>query len=317
VIDRWIAEAARAIREIGAGNPRFEAELLLAQAIERPRAFLFTHPEYVPAEKEQACLNELLGRRLSGEPLQYVLGTAAFRELTLRVGPGVLIPRSETEVLVGIVWDALRLWRQGAGRRTTPTGPGQGREKPWVIDVGVGSGAILLALVHEALHQLPAEGAWPGPGPLWFNPLGIDLSPVALGYTVDNARLNGLPRPMLVQGDLLSAVRAPCVPGGQVAAIVSNPPYITTAEMTELAPEIREHEPPVALHGGVDGLGVIRRLLDEAGPFVRQGALLGFEIGATQEAAVGDELARRGLGGLATIHPDLAGRPRVVMVEPR
>jgi release factor glutamine methyltransferase len=313
VIDRWIATSARVLRELGAGNPRFEAELLLAQAIQRPRTFLFTHPEYLPTEEEQAHLNELLGRRLSGEPLQYVLGTAAFRELTLRVGPGVLIPRSETEILVGIAWEALGRWRQRALRSAPP---------PWVIDVGVGSGAILLAVLYEATHMLLAQNDDPGTPQIWFRALGIDVSPVALACTAENARLNALPVPALVCGDLLACVRAASHAGAAsgprpvVAAIVSNPPYITSAEMGELPPEIREHEPPVALHGGADGLDVVRRLLDEAAPFVRKGAILCFEIGATQEAAVRHELARRGLEAQATIHADLARHPRVVLVEP-
>lgn len=313
MIDRWIAEATRALRGLGAGNPRFEAELLLAQAIQRPRTFLFTHPEYPPTPRERARLNDLLGRRLSGEPLQYVLGTAAFRELTLRVGPGILIPRSETEILVEIAWEALGRWCHRSPR---------GAPTPWVIDVGVGSGAILLALLYEATHMLLAQCDDPGTPQVWFHALGIDVAPSALGYTVDNARLNDLPCPALVRGDLLSAVRAPAPPAGAgsappvVAAIVSNPPYVTSAEMLELQPEIREHEPPVALHGGADGLDVVRRLLDEALPFVRQGAILCFEIGEMQEAAVRAELAQRALERFTTVHADLAQRPRVVLVEP-
>ena len=98
--------------------------------------------------------------------------------------------------------------------------------------------------------------------------------------------------------------------------IVSNPPYISTAEMAELPVEIREHEPALALHGGDDGLSVIRELLDQSLAFLGRGAFLCFEMGAGQEEAVRAELERRGLLGRATIHPDLAGRPRVVFVNP-
>jgi release factor glutamine methyltransferase len=161
---------------------------------------------------------------------------------------------------------------------------------------------------------VPERRGGRGPG-VWFRPMAIDISPVAISYTAANADWNGLPWPALVRGDLLSAVRvAPSQP--PVAAILCNPPYVTTGEMGELPPEIRDHEPPVALHGGPDGLDVIRRLLDQALPFVRWGSLLAFEIGADQEAGVRDELARRGIAGLATVHTDLALRPRVVLVEP-
>ncbi len=305
-IDDLVNAADESIRGIGAGNPRFEAELLLAHALQRPRVFLFTHPEHILTEGERARFDELLGRRMSGEPLQYVLGDAPFRHLTLRVGPGVLIPRSETEVLVGVVLAALARWKTG-GRGPQP----DGRERPWVIDVGVGAGPIILSLIAETLAGPDSEGRG-----LWFRPLGIDLSALALATTAENARSNSLPCPHLVRGDLLLAVPGvePPVP---VAAIVSNPPYVSTAEMRELPREIREHEPPVALHGGPDGLDVIRGLLDQSLAFVNRGTLLCFEIGATQDEAVREELRIRGMSEGVTVHPDLAGRPRVVLVEPQ
>ncbi|MCK4413034.1 MAG: peptide chain release factor N(5)-glutamine methyltransferase [Candidatus Eisenbacteria sp.] len=365
MIYHLIAEAARSIKTIGAGNPRFEAELLLAEALGRPRVFLFTHPDARPNAAQRARFDELLGRRLSGEPLQYVLGTADFRHLTLRVGPGVLIPRSETERLVDFVWASLGEWRrrQGAigGRelavrsprlRTRDDGATKGDASvaegdasvtewdssitegdtsategmPWIVDVGIGSGAILLALMDEARREeavRPASegggGSDPdadeGRGACWFRPLGIDVSPVALHCTLENAALNNLPRPHLVRSHLLSCLSA-SDPPMPVAAIVSNPPYIATGEMPDLSPEIREHEPPGALDGGADGLAVIRELLDAALAFFMRGTLLAFEIGATQADDVRRELQHRGLLGQATIHPDLAGRPRVVLVEP-
>jgi release factor glutamine methyltransferase len=302
-IDRTLGDAARAIAQTDAGNPRFEAELLLAHAIARPRIFLFTHPEYEPTEREQSRFDELFGRRLGGEPLQYVLGTAEFRNLTLKVEPGVLIPRSETEVLVEIAWQAL------ARRRAAETAPAPAREGvpaagPWVIDVGVGSGAILLGLMDEARRADER---------LWFRPMGIDIAAMPLRLTAENARLNHLPVPQLVRGDLLRAVGSE----RRVAAILSNPPYVATDELRDLPPEIREHEPPVALDGGPDGLDILRELLDQALAFIVRDALLCVEIGATQAIAVRRELALRGLLDIASIHPDLAGRPRVVLVDPR
>jgi len=287
-----LREATASLAALGAGNPRFEAELLLSEALGRPRLFLFTERAYQPRPQEAARFDELLGRRLAGEPLQYVLGTAAFRHLLLRVGPGLLIPRSETEVLVEIAWHALlpRLAHSAAA--------------PFVVDVGIGSGAILLALLDEARRAKRAPRGW--------RPLGIDLSARALAATRENALLNKLPVPPLVQGNLLAAFD----PAAPVAAIVSNPPYVATAEMAALPPEIREHEPPLALAGGDDGLAVIRLLLDQARPFVARGALLCFEIGGHQEPGVRRELESRDLSSAATIHPDLVGRPRVVLIAP-
>jgi release factor glutamine methyltransferase len=316
-IDQVLSDAARAIAQTGAGNPRFEAELLLAHVLARPRAFLFTHPEHEPTEPEQSRFDALLGRRLAGEPLQYVLGTAAFRDLTLKVESGVLIPRSETELLVEIAWGALTR-RRAARTALGSEGGDEAAPAPWVIDVGVGSGAILLGLMDEARrarewHAGGDEGErvaardW-----LWFRPLGIDIATVPLRLTAENARLNHLPVPQLARGDLLHAIDSE----RRVAAIVSNPPYVATDELRELPPEIREHEPPVALHGGPDGLDVLRELLDQALAFIVRGTLLCVEIGGTQDVAVRRELAVRGMLDVATIHPDLAGRPRVVLVDP-
>jgi len=299
-IARRIAAASDLLRRSGAGNPRFEAELLAAAALARERIFLFTHPEYEPTEEETARFDMLLARRLCREPLQYVLGTAAFRDLLLGVGPGVAIPRCETELLVEIAWQALMRWRA----RAAGTASRGASARPWLIDVGVGSGAILLALLHEAVRS---GGETP-----WFRPLGIDIAPRPLAVTAENARRCRLPVPALLRGDLLSAVD----PAAPVAAIVSNPPYVSSAEMRALPEEIREHEPPIALHGGDDGLEVIRRLLDLSAPFLHRGALFCCEIGAAQEGGVREELARRGWLRYSTIHPDLAGRPRVVLVEP-
>ncbi len=300
MISRLLQEAREGIEAIGAGNPRLEAELLLAHALGRSRTFLFTHPETQLTEAQQRAFRGLLARRLDHEPLQYVLGTAIFRHLTLRVRPGVLIPRSETEILVERAYEALLRWRAAHGCADA--------HRPWVIDVGVGSGAILLGLLDEARRD--REGAGEARDP-WFRPLGIDIAIPPLRITAENAECNGLPRPHLFLGDLVTAVEE----SAPVAAVVSNPPYISTAEMADLPAEIREHEPHEALHGGADGLRAIRELLDQSAPFLESGALLCFEIGATQEAGVRDELAHRGLLASATITPDLAGRPRVVLVE--
>ena len=293
-ISRLLRDATDAIAAIGAGNPRFEAQLLLAHAIGKPRVFIFTHPEFEPRPEQLADFAALLERRRSHEPLQYVLGTAAFRHLLLRVRPGVLIPRSETEVLVEHAWVALK--------RRLQTGI-----SPWLIDVGVGSGAILLAMLDEARRELGEQAAREA-----FRPLGLDISTIPLKLTAENAAHGNLPVPLLALGDLLTAV----APGARVAGIVSNPPYIASSEMADLPAEIREYEPHEALHAGSDGLGLIHPLLDQVAPFLARGAFACLEIGATQGEAVLDAVAARGLGGCARLFPDLAGRPRVLLLDP-
>lgn len=334
-VQQAIAEGFEALSAFGAGNPRFEAELLLADVMGRPRAYLFAHPEQELARPVRAHFERLLERRLASEPLQYILGSAPFRHLELAVRPGVLIPRSETEVLVEHALRVLWRWRRARAARTggsvpersgepanspagDAAGAGDAGDRPWVLDVGVGSGAILLSLMKE-MHESGSGGERPpaakglpaGSGvKLWFRALGLDISAIALELTAENAAANRLPAPRLVLGDLLSAVD----PGAEVALIVSNPPYVTTQEMADLPAEIREHEPHEALHGGRDGLEAIRTLLDQARPFVERGTPLVFEIGGFQGPAVARLLEARALGAISSIEPDLAGRDRVVIV---
>ncbi len=274
-----IREASGRLEEIGAGNPRLEAEHLMARALGIDRIGLWLRDELPPADAV-ARFEALLARRLHREPLQYVLGNAIFAGLTLEVGPGVFIPRSETEVLV----------EQLAARldRSVPME---------ICDVCTGSGAILLAL----LARLPrARG------------VGIDQSGAALEYARRNALATGLAgRTEWLLGDLLD-------PAGRRVfdAIVSNPPYIALAEADALAPEIRDFEPADALYAGADGLETIRRLIPQAASRLRPDGWLAVEIGVTQERemlALLEPVAWRD----AAILPDLSGRPRIAMARSR
>jgi release factor glutamine methyltransferase len=269
-----IQDAARALQTIGAGNPRLEAEYLMAHAlgVGRIRLWLIEDP---PPMEALARFEALLTRRLGREPLQYVLGTAEFAGLTLEVGPGVFIPRSETEVLVEAV----------AGRLTGPAR---------IADVGTGSGAILLAL----LARLPAASG-----------IGVDGSEEALQYARRNARRCRLDaRAEWLRGDLLE----PVPPGAALDAVVSNPPYIRLDESDALAPEIRDHEPHAALFAGEDGLDEVRRLIPAAASRLRSGGLLAMEIGITQGESARRLLGDGSWQGVEVL-PDLTGRPRVAL----
>ncbi len=268
-----IRDAMGILEAIGAGNPRLEAEYLMAHALGIPRIRLWLI-ETAPSVEAISRFGALLERRRAREPLQYVLGTAEFAGLTLEVGPGVFIPRSETEVLVEVV--AKRL---AANAR--------------IVDVGTGSGAILLSL----LSRLPdARG------------LGIDRSEEALVYARRNAARSGLSaRAEWLCGDLL----APLPPDAALDAVVSNPPYIRLDEAAALAPEIRDHEPHAALFAGEDGLNAVRRLVPQAAARLRSDGLLAMEIGITQGQAVSDLLDPDDWRDIEVL-PDLTGRPRVV-----
>lgn len=271
----WIRGAVPKLESIGAGNPRLEAEYMMSAAlgIDRIKLWLYDTP---PEPEQLARFEELLTRRLAREPLQYVLGTAEFAGLTLDVGPGVFIPRSETEVLVEHVVGALR-----------------DHDAPRIVDVGTGSGAILLAL----LDRIPAATG-----------TGIDILPAALECAHRNAEKLGLSgRAMFLHGDLLKGIEP-----GSVDAVICNPPYIALSEADDLAPEIRDNEPVEALFAGTDGLDSIRELIPQAAELLPAGGLLALEIGITQGPAVRDLLGD-GKWDRIELHDDLAGRPRVVL----
>jgi release factor glutamine methyltransferase len=305
-----LRDAAVRLAAIGAGNPRLEAEYLLAHAlgIERP-ILLGRDPRTAVGPQAESGFADLLARRLGREPLQYVLGTVPFAGLDLVIGPGALIPRGETEVLVEQVAAALRtgdlvdspvssISGREKGRGASPDCPGSAREgnrAPLLVDVGTGSGAIVLAL----LHQLPG---WRG--------IGIDSSPAALPWARRNRAKLGDRACHLLRGDLLTSVRT-----GAVDAVVSNPPYVRSAEVPDLAPEIREHEPSEALDGGTDGLDPFRRLVPEAERVLRSGGLFAVELAPDQPDPAAEFLAAGGGFRAARIFLDLAGRKRGLLAR--
>ena len=279
-----LRRAVERLRGIEAGNPRLEAEYLAAAALGIERIELLRRradEPFPPAAVE--LFERLLARRLARAPLQYVLGTAPFCDLLLEVGPGTLIPRSETEVLVERVVEVVR---------------GTEASAPLLVDVGTGSGAILLA----CLHALPA---WKG--------VGLDRSPEALRWTQRNRDALGFTsRAALFRGDLCAALRP-----GSADLVVSNPPYIRRAELPDLAPEIRDHEPRSALDGGEDGLEVVRRLVPEAEAALCRGGWLALELAPDQPAAVAEALQSGGHFDPVRIFSDLAARPRGVLARKR
>lgn len=260
-------------RERGVGAPRLDAQLLLAHVLGRDRVYLYTHFDQPLAAAELAAYRALIQRRLSGEPVAYLVGTKEFRSLELAVDARVLVPRPDTETVVEA---ALALLPAGGGR---------------LVDVGTGSGAIALAL-KQARPELEV--------------LAVDRSADAAAVARANAERLGLAVEVL-EGDLLApvAARAPLL------AVVSNPPYIPTAQIESLAAEVRR-EPRLALDGGADGLVVIRRLIAEAPPLLGAGGALVLEVGVGQAPSVTALFAADGRWSAAAATRDLAGIERVV-----
>ncbi|SEO91345.1 peptide chain release factor N(5)-glutamine methyltransferase [Trujillonella endophytica] len=271
-----LADAARLLAEAGVASPRVDAELLLAHVTGRTRSGLLTLDAVdEPAARRFAVL---VDQRVDRVPLQHLTGRAAFRHLELAVGPGVFVPRPETEQLVE--WALARL---------------AGVPEPVVVDLGTGSGAIALSLAHE--H----------PG---ARVTAVERDPDAIEWTRVNAaaRAAAGDRPVeVVAGDMTDPRLLRSLDGG-VDLVVSNPPYVPDG--ARLPREVADHDPPLALWGGPDGLDVVRGLLGTAARLLRTGGALGIEHADQQGTALPALVRAHGGWDDVADHPDLAGRPR-------
>ena len=260
-------------REKGIDGGRLDAEVLLADTLKLDRVGLYLQFDRPLSADELAAYRQRVARRAQREPLQYILGATEFWSLPLQVTPEVLIPRADTEVLVE---EALKKVTGAAG----------------ILDVGTGSGAVAIALAHE-LPEARIEA--------------VDISPAALALAEENARRIGVAERMRFRRADLYQLQ-----GGPYDLVVANPPYIPEAEMAELMPEVRDHEPHLALRGGdADGLAAYRALAAAVpGLLVPDGWLL-VEVGIGQAEAVRRLFAEAGLDDCYT-RADYAGIPRVV-----
>jgi release factor glutamine methyltransferase len=293
----------------GFENARLETELLLGHALSLPRIELYLNFERRMSESELARYKALLKRRLAGEPVQYVTGTAAFMFSDFEVNPSVLIPRPETEALTEFALRMIGERTEGAGRReagghaTRQPGPepapldeGRVSESPvTVADIGTGSGVIAVTV---ALKR-PTAAVY-----------ATDSSSAALGVARRNADRAGVAdRITFLEGPLFQPLREAGL-AGRLSMIVSNPPYVPTGDIDGLEPEVRDFEPRDALDGGPDGLDYLRKIAHDGPAFLSPGGVMLLEVGDGQAAAV------RGLLGEALtdvrILRDYAGRDRIV-----
>lgn len=268
--------AINKLEQDAVGSPRLNAEVLLMFTLGVDRAYLYAHPERELAADDITRYVEALEQRARGVPSQYITGHQEFWGLDFIVGPGVLIPRPETEHIVETVLDTVRHEKL---------------ERPRIVDVGTGSGCIALALAHE-LPQAEVDA--------------VDVSPDALEIArVNAARLQLDHRVRFTQSDLLAAFDH----GAQFDFVVSNPPYVGEGEEDKVQREVKKYEPRVAVFAGHEGLDTIRRLIPQAHERLVEGGWLLMEIGYTHEQQV---LAL--LDGWPEVRsiPDLQGIPRVI-----
>ena len=264
---------SRATNELGpvSDTPRLDAELLMAEALHIDRDRLILSP---PQRVAPDRFFQMVDRRKIGEPVAYITGRRAFWNIELHVGPGVLIPRPDSEVLIS---SALEHFEAADGPKR-------------ILDLGTGPGTLLLA----------ALDLWPG-----ATGLGVDVSRQAMSYAAANARRLGFePRVKLVEGDWAKGI------GEKFDLILCNPPYV--AEDAELGPGVREYEPDEALFAGKEGLDAYRDVAPQLPRLLNKGGLAAVEIGHDQTEAVTELLARDGLS--ARVANDLAGRPRAVLL---
>lgn len=261
--------------DAGLQSPEVDTEYIFCEALDMPRLELKLQGTKSLSSDAISKIDVLMKRRIGGEPLQYILGKAYFRKLCLSVGPGVLIPRPETELIIDLAAPYIR-----KGTR--------------IADVGTGSGAIALAAGSEFPDAVVT---------------GIDISDAALGRAESNRLALGIKNVLFAKGDLLAAF-----PENSFDVILSNPPYVTDSEYDELPAEVKDHEPENALRAGPDGLDVIRELLDEAASVLVKDGVIIIECGAGQSEAL-KSIVDPAFFRPPEMLPDLTGRFRFLKVS--
>ncbi|HEX4442675.1 MAG TPA: peptide chain release factor N(5)-glutamine methyltransferase [Galbitalea sp.] len=265
------------LTDAGVATPEVDADLLVGHVLDMSRgevqAKAIAGAELRPDQVDE--LTGLLDRRVAREPLQHITGRAYFRSLELAVGPGVFVPRPETEQVAQYAVDALR---------AIPA------EHPIAVDLGTGSGAIAFALATEVSNSLV---------------YAVEVSPDAFRWTEINRDLTRATNAAVVLGDLADAFTEL---DGTADVVVSNPPYIPTNAVPRDR-EVQLHDPPTALYGGADGLDVVRQVSRTGLRLLHPGGTLVLEHGELQGASIADLLRADGWTAVAT-HRDLLGRDR-------
>ena len=262
----------------GVDSPRLQTEWLLARVLQVPRLKLYLGFDQKLSESELDAIRELVRRRGDREPLQHILGSASFCGVEIKVGPQVLVPRPETELLAERAWQQL----------STCAAP-----RPAALDYGTGSGCIAIAL---ALRCSTAEIH------------ALDVSAEALAVASANATANGVAdRIRFHSGDGFSGLAEK----QSYDLIVSNPPYIPSAEIDTLSPEVREYDPRLALDGGPDGLDFYRGLAADAAGFLRPEGRMMLEFGDGQSEQIRKLLVQHNWI-VESVEADYSGKPRIL-----
>jgi release factor glutamine methyltransferase len=277
-----ITKSAEFLAKRGVDSSRLQTELLLAHVLQLPRMKLYLNFERKLTEPELDSMRKLVQRRGLREPLQHLVGSASFCGLEMAVNRHVLIPRPETELLAEAGWQFLSTLNS---------------QPSTALDFGTGSGCIAIALAAKC----PTTRV-----------VALDLSAEALSIAKQNAATNSVvERSEFRHGDGFAALQ----PGERFDLIVSNPPYIASAEIETLQPEVRDHDPRGALDGGADGLDFYRRLAAESRTFLKPHGKLMLEFGEGQADAISAILTAQNWR-VEAIHPDYTQRLRFLIASP-
>lgn len=278
-LKEWHRLGSKILEQAGLANAPQEAKWLIAGALDRDPSFITLNPLYIPTEEEAAKIQNWLKRRNTGEPLSRLKGMREFWSLPFYLNEYTLDPRPDTEILI----EATLRWLEGK------------KNHPWtILDLGTGSGCILISLLHELPH---AKG------------MGVDIDKEALTMAHHNALLNKVDsRATFLQGNWVENVQ------GVFDIIVSNPPYIPLKDKDTLAREVKCFDPSQALFGGEDGLDCYRILAQQIKPFLSPHGMAAFEIGAGQRKDA-ETLFQKADFKILFVQSDLAGIDRVLGVS--
>ncbi len=299
-----ISKSSEFLAKKGVDSPRLQTELLLAHVLQLPRMKLYLNFERKLTEPELDSLRKLVQQRGQREPLQHLIGSTSFCGLEMAVNRHVLIPRPETELLAEAGWQFLNQFTPTEGRAGSPLPAAprncddgaHGVTRPTALDFGTGSGCIAIALAAKC----PSARV-----------IAIDLSADALAIAQQNANKSAVAeRIEFRQSDGFTTLK----PDERFDLIVSNPPYIASAEIETLQPEVRDHDPRGALDGGADGLDFYRRLAVAAAAFLKPHGKLMLEFGEGQAEAISALLMAQGWI-VEAVHPDYTKRLRYLVAH--
>jgi len=296
-----LKEVTTVLKGSGIESPEKEAEILLRHGLNINTLEMYRDNQEID-EADLMTLKDILNRRLTREPLQYILGYEEFLGLKILLGHGVLIPRPETELLVEQAIKTVASYKLQVIRENKDSSLVTCHSSLRVLDLCTGSGCIALALAKE----FPDAQVY-----------GIDISEVALGYAKRNAEINAIKNVVFFKGSLFEPIEKRfTVHGSRFTAdlIISNPPYIKTEEIKSLQHEIKDWEPEVALDGGIDGMDFYREIIPTARHFLKNNGIIVFELGDSHAEYAGDIFISSGYTDIKILR-DYAGIERIILAR--